>query len=729
MSTPKLFRFYLLNNQGKYYYQDSSGAILLSDTERYLQDSPSNWDKINIQFGRNERYWGIFRKSGVSIDFRGDGANILRAIYYSNNGANYDAYCRFVIKKRNDGSTQVWQYMDYTAFDIDFCEELVDGADKDGTIFSCRLLQGGLQQMIEDKMNTPYEIEVDSDFVNVVMDGIKLQSKDNFTIWAWAFEDRLSTTAFFFPVAFVNSESVFPVGDGYQSMPDSGITDRDYNAFYKVSKDVEASFNFNIQVEITANAANTSDLIFKLQLDIFRSGNLITPVNTATHNVYTSAPFTPGQNATLNINVSYPYSLLKGDVVTLNFVGEPDPNAGGQLYDVVVHGGDINIIGVRQTPTSIVKAIRYDKAVNKLIQRITGGSYAFTSGWLAYKPPLANLADNGLFNNAPGYTYLISGDGVRGFASPKLVLKLADVLQDCWARWMVGATTINEIFRMERINVFLSRSSVAFTIPQISGSVKRKTATQFLFNQVKVGYADQDLDKINGRYEINSEQVYKMPNTRPQLEVDWVSPFRADVYGIEYVRTEDNTAEETARQADTNVFLLEAYEPSPGADLNLIRYSGADFINNVFDSDTLYNIGLSPKRNMYRHLPYFRSVLNILDGQTDSSALIEFQTGKKNVRASSYIDGKIVTEDTGIFPGGATVDGSIPDKLFIPLIYEFAAQPPENLISLIEQDPFAMIQFYDNGVLRGGWVLDIGVTPATKEIYDITLLASPDYEL
>lgn len=726
MSTPKIFKFYLIDADNKYLYQDSEGNIQRSDTERAILDSPANWEDIQIKFGRDEQYWGIFRNSSVALQFQGDGAAILRSLYYANGGVNYNAYCKFVIKKRNDGNTDVWKHQDYFSSHIDFCTEVNDGVNNNRDFFQCRLLESGLAQKIKDNLNTPYEIVEDTDFVNVLMDGIKLQSKDNFTVWQWQFSNRLSTTAFFFPLAYVNSDSAFPVGDGGVSIPDSGITDRDYNAFFKVSKDFEATFNFDINVTLTANPSNTSNLTFKLQLDIFRAGNLVTPVNSATHNIYTSSAFTPGQVSNVNMTGSYTYSMLKGDVITLNLIADPSPVVGGQLYTIAVFGGDLNIVGIRRTESSVVKAIRYDKAVQKLLSLISP-DYTFDAGFLAHTPPISELPYIGNYNNAPGYTYLISGDGVRGFAGAKITLRLVDVLQDCWARWMCGLSTINDVFRIDKMFNLLKRTPASFRINEVY-NVTRGTATDMAYNQLRVGYQDQDIDKINGRYEVASEQVYRMPVDKPNVETDLQSPFRADMYGIEYVRTEDNKAQQTARDSDKDVFLLEVSNVSVDGNLQLLRYTTPDVISGVYDTSTVYNVGLWPHRFVLRHIPYLRSLLNIPDGSTGTDNEVTFQTGLKNVLASTYIAANKIDESANVIPA-LDYDGTVQNKIFLPLVYDFEAQPPENLISLVTAKPFDPIEFMDRGKVRGGWILDIGVKPATQDVYQIRLLASPDYEL
>lgn len=156
MGTPQKFKFYLLDSAGQYYYVDNSGNVTTTANETHLRNSPANWRELELKYGRDNKSMGIFRSATTEILFIKDAAKILRHIYYQGGGANFDAYCQFVIKRRiDDDPLRVWQYEDFYRAEVDFANSVNDGVNETGDYFQANTLERGLPELLKDKMNTP----------------------------------------------------------------------------------------------------------------------------------------------------------------------------------------------------------------------------------------------------------------------------------------------------------------------------------------------------------------------------------------------------------------------------------------------------------------------------------------------------------------------------------------------------------------------------------------------
>lgn len=716
MGTPVLFKFSLRNKQGKYYYLDAGGAVQLSDTEKFLKDTPANWSEIELKFGRDEKYFGIFRKAAMSLQFRGDGATILRSIYYANDGANFNAYCLLNVKKRYDGEEEIWPHRDYYSAEVDFAESFVDGEDGRGLYVSASLLEKGLPQIIEDKLNTPYEIDLGSDAKVIKVNGLNLSGNYEYVAADLPLVNLLDGGQRYVPpmgLAVSEGEEYFSQTFFFSSQGlevYTALVPSESNKFLYADKTLAA--NYSLQMSI--DAATIGSVGTTLTVNILKKlTGTTTGVST---NLFNSGSFTGTQTFNINTSGTYTFDPIN---FTYYLIIVTTSVSGGSSTDVTINNLRFNVNFQYEFQATSVKAYPYQVVFEKLINLMTGGAYSFTSGYLNYKPnKTTELARYGNYNGAPGYTYITCGDAIRGQSVAKIKVTLAELLQDCWGRWMTGASSLNDVFQVQKLGVLFQRSSVIFTCEEAKG-VKKTTATNFLYNQLKVGYPDPDVDQLNGRFEINSEQTWKMPITQGE-EMDLSSPFKASIYDIEQIRINLKGVDTTNDKRDNSVYLIEA--DFDGTDITPIRYQSPNLVFGVPDGESVYNIGLSPKRFILRHLPYIRSILNCPDGVASNPGKITFQEGLKNTNANTFIDNKYIEEGADIFPG-LNLDGTLQDRLFKPMIYEFTTVPPSDLLQKIEANPFGLIGFPDNGVIKYGFILDVGIKPARNDTYNFRLLA------
>lgn len=706
MSTPPLFKFYLQDKTGFYLTLDSAGNLIKQAAKVRILTTPANWEQISLKIGRNEKYYGTFRKASVQLEFIKDGAEILRQYFYESNFPNFDQYCKLTIEKRDPNNWALYNV--WYAAEINFASGMEDGSIEQGSKFKVELLERGLPQIIENKLNTPYEIPLGADAKMVEIQGITLESKYNWIVYEWEKLDAGLPYGFYFPVAYVNNDSSFEVGNGYQKLPEEDNQLPEDAGYFKVSENFSGTLNFTgIRVGYYNDIANSGDINFRLLLYIYRPS--INNYIVSAHSLFTDSPLAPNASRELNFNAQYAFDFEEGDVVILTgqILGG---GSGSPIADIFVRGGEADMIAQFTRPNTTVPCYDYYTLASKLVNLITGGAYSLYSPFLGEAVSPSLLTKDGRFNNSPTYTYVTSGTAIRGFDNPVIKITLADLLQDCWARWMCGMSTFADNVHINKISAFFVNTEIYY-IDSISNR-RSYTATEWIYSQMKVGYQDQQLDKINGKYEVNSEQTYKLPITSISTTMDLVSPFNASPYAVEYIRTEDNAAQNTERDSDNDVFLLEAISPNN----TLITYNSTQ-VTGVYPAGIHYNIGLSPHRFVMRHLPYIKSILN--------SGSISFQSALKNADMITHISGQTIDENDTVYLTSQP-DGSTPQAIFKPLIYEFECMPRDPLLAAILSNPYGYIRFNDNGTDKKGFILDVEVIPSELDTYKLKLLATAD---
>src|SRR5699024_11036606 len=117
--------------------------------------------------------------------------------------------------------------------------------------------------------------------------------------------------------------------------------------------------------------------------------------------------------------------------------------------------------------------------------------------------------------------------------------------------------------------------------------------SSLIYSRLKVGYDKQDYDSVNGRDEFRFGVEYTTGTTLTDNTMELVSPYRADVYGIEFLaakRGEDTTDSDS----DNDVFMVGASLDGSSQRFVLIR-GGKYAISGVISSETMFNVMYAQK--------------------------------------------------------------------------------------------------------------------------------------
>lgn len=675
---------YFLHFNDKFYYVDSYGNVLTIADPKALEYSPDGWQEISILTELNQKYFGFERSFTIPLHFVEDGAAILKKIYYSQ---GFEGKLNMTIAEQRLYLQSPDYYFFYDRLysgEVDFSTYAHEGA-----LVTANIIEGGLAKLIKANENTTYEIDVPTDLF-IKMDGITLAQTGNLQILP-AFPMRKSETStnFLMQVVYVNSEGQ-STGLAFSSSrqePVEGLTFAD-----KIAKDNWIAYNTDSQ-PITIHVkgqlvirCTRNDPFLGFRMRFLRSGMVLTEQDTLKLHPNTIA-LAVGQTYTVDVDMSV--TLQAGEKLLLEgiFVG----GSTGAI-DTVIEFRESGFLAFgfnNRYKTTNINAVTPLYLFQKLIDKISDGKATAQSQLLTDHAALM----------------ITSGDAIRGLAGAKIKTSLTQFFN-----------SMNCLFNIA-MSIKGDTAIIEAKGPQFEGAVielgevkdlKVSVATEFIYNTIKVGYPNQDYDNVNGRDEFNNALQSTTDIKRIVKEFTLMSDYRGDSYGIEFTRINLEGKTTTDSGADNDVFLI----MTDGAG-NLDRSLNAT-ATGLVSPETVFNIAISPKRMLLAHGWFIRSFMHRLDG-----TLIKFQTTEKN---SKLVAG-------GIAETADVLVGDLAPRKFLPTLFEFETQVPEDYQTLLDDNPVRRYRFTYNGISMQGIALKSGFEPSTNKSQIFTLLADATCDL
>jgi hypothetical protein len=178
------FLYYLFNENNRPMYVGANRFIYEADAnwnrldngkEAHLKDSPEEWKDVLVKYGRNFKYWGMFRDLTIPLTFPGDGFDILVDRLRKHGG--FEALCYIGILKL-DRTSLPYTYRNWYLSELNFvkAEQFLDS-------MKIEALEGGLSKLLKANENTKYTIPIDADSQHITIfdDGMELV---NTATWA-----------------------------------------------------------------------------------------------------------------------------------------------------------------------------------------------------------------------------------------------------------------------------------------------------------------------------------------------------------------------------------------------------------------------------------------------------------------------------------------------------------------------------------------------------------------
>lgn len=714
------FKFYLQKTPTSYYTVDG-GAVVLTATKTELRNDPDGWRDLTMQYARNETYWGIFRMYALDLRFVLDGAKILRHVFFTE---GYEGECILYIEKRNtiDGSYSFW-----SSGELDFSQINIED-----DFVSTSILQRGLPEFFANKKDLTFEIPLDVSAAKLIrLDGIKIRGTINWTIVSYVAPGslvlprltmlyRTSEIGKRYVPDDVNQQSNFDYTDDGSTA--DLVTRFSNNYFFKATTTDPIKIRYG-QYRITFNQSPIiSQKLFILVTDT--TGAYVETILLQTQDATQITRSTIGE-ITINPTIGYKYSLVLG--------GDPGWQEPGSstYFQISDFNQDLKatfeIDYVIRLPVTGTKGLRYIDFAKALVEKASDGQYSVVSDFLSNTATTASARRLNI-DSSPFWLMITSAQAIRGFTDPVAKASIAEMCQDLWSRYMLAVSVDGNNLRIEPLSYYF-KNSEAYRIEDLSDMLI-SPYNEKIFNSFKIGYPDNTYDELSGLDEFNTTHQYSLDAvTRINKEDDVLAPFRSDMYGIEWLRNKRNTiaaqdqwAKTKDSSSDNDTFAIEIDPVQDPRFSSHPLYRPVGFIDGLTDPDTAYNIVQSPHRMLRRHMPRLRSI-------TYSKGNVVYQTSDKNPRlVSNFFAG--TTYETHDESLSVNPWPEVPiNPLFLPVVFEFTTVPPYDLVALLDADPNRYITFVYKGVELKGYILDVGVIPATRDKRTYRVLSHPDNNL
>lgn len=716
----RVFRFYIRRADGAY-LSASNGNVSEHIDKVDVRHCLANWGDITMSAGRNEKYWGLFREYAIDMRFVMEGATIMRYLLYSE---GYGYRPRFEVEKL-DFSTL--EYQPYYTSDISFfgCSDTDDE-------FSCNSIEGGGPALIKTRSGTTYEIPIQPTDNNVLIDGVDLNADIRWSITSYMGGAFYGVPDF----TLIDRSTILGkhlVPDNITQLPNKKNEYNEDNASkYFLKSTVDGTVNVSITgLRIDTNATDIPAL-FPIKINVLKYATDGTVMDAYVFDsvspTYASPPFIM-DDASMDIPVNAGDRLVL--VVGALFV----PGASGSFMNIMKKNSadfaQVRVSYRARLASTYSKGMRYFDLFSRVVAQMGGGAFTAASDFLQDASATAEKRFAN-FDNSPYHTLATSGEAIRGIAGAKIKTSLDDLCADAWSRWGLALMLDGNTIRLEPLPYFLDDTHI-HTVKEWK-DLKVEPYGDKIISQLNIGYKPNDYDELSGREEFNTTHQYQfealvMDNAKPE---EWVSPYRADMYGIEFLRnkkseaaTGDPNTSTKDDKADNDVFLIEV-DPTmvfgTGGMSYYVPYRPSGTITGITGTDRVYNIPLSPKRSVYRHLRYLRSLY--------AKGLLKFQTTDKNPLLYSDIWAGGIDEDGSIDLSSETaLAGHAFPLLFRPYVFTITVSPPYSLDGILDGMQKGYMSFEKDGIEYKGFVLDVGHKPAKNDQYEFRLLCHPSTDL
>jgi len=672
----KDFIYFLFDENNNSYYQYGD-TVLLSASLKPLEFTPDGWKKIQIQNQRNQTYFAIDRSFTVPLEYVKDGAQILKHIYY-NFGVEAKVYMSVCEQRLFLDATNYGFY--YTLLyrgEIDLAN-----FKHDSTKVTVNIMEGGMVKLIKAYENTKYEIPVDvDDAIDILMDGVELKKGGTYSV----IEGQLSGSGLVthsVPILFLNEEGV-EVGVLFdsQSFGDTDPRIIRNESGTPITFTLVGSIKFKVEY-----AADKYQLLIRKKkadnsfLTLFDSGQISVSLNT----VY-EIPFS------LTITLDNNEQLFFNGKDLANVSPSNLPNLRLTYFET-----DISVKFDFRYRSTTIKALRPLYVFQQLISKMSDGAFV----------PQSTYLDT--IKDVP----ITCGDAIRGITGAKIKTSLRDFFTSYNSDFGIGMGMIGATLRLEE-KAYLVQYADFIDLGEVS-KMKVSPATDLLINNIKIGTPNQNYDDVNGKQEFNTTHEYSAPITRIAKDLNLISVYRKDCYGIEFTRLNLDGKTTTDNDSDNDVFMIHIEDTQQGDGFYHLDRNLNTGATGLLTPSTVFNLYLTPARALRRNGNYIRSLFYKLEHK-----YLKFQTTDKN---DAVVSGGITERDD-------IEIASLDPALFSCNYLEFETKVPLNYLELLNANPLKAFKGTWAGFSFIGIPDKVSVQPGDNGSQTFKLLASPDTPL
>jgi len=313
---------------------------------------------------------------------------------------------------------------------------------------------------------------------------------------------------------------------------------------------------------------------------------------------------------------------------------------------------------------------------------------------------------------------LISGNAIRELTGATINISFKDFFDSCNAWESVGFGLEMDLYKIEQLPFFYRPTSI-LSEPLKVNACNFTTASDLVFSALEIGYNDGNTDDTDGQKEYNSKQEWRMPQSQIPRKESWLSPIRADQYGIEKLRR-DYIKKTNDTSSDNDTFAVHCYldgdnwKPILGSSYVSVMGMGSELAN-----ESSYNLALTPKENLIRHGRLIKSLFDKLENR-----FIEFGSAEKNKELTFVRAGN---PNFRLKQNESIPIASLGEKYFKPVYATIVAKLPVNFMSLVDSTGgFGYLSFTWYDKVYKGYIIEAETDLAMNTERTIKLLMVND---
>ena len=240
--------------------------------------------------------------------------------------------------------------------------------------------------------------------------------------------------------------------------------------------------------------------------------------------------------------------------------------------------------------------------------------------------------------DGPGaFLAITKGELLRGIplAEVQVATSFRDAFKSYSSVFCLGAMILDDVIRIEPLDI-LFNSELTAHIGEVNELVVMP-AKEYLFNSVKSGYPKNEYEEENGRDEFNTTYQFTNSLRAVKKELDIVSIFMGDGYGIEFARRQSVLTTGTKdSKYDDQIFLIDLIKIEPEEEgepytLQTRRLEGILHVDGIFSPETAMNLRIAAGQNMLRwakflNIPLHRKNKTYFFQSKDKNASLELVT-------------------------------------------------------------------------------------------------------
>jgi hypothetical protein len=233
------------------------------------------------------------------------------------------------------------------------------------------------------------------------------------------------------------------------------------------------------------------------------------------------------------------------DFKTSEETGAP---GGSQAVTHIQYNGTLNVSYIERHDPLNISAINPARLLQKLADKITG-----TEGYAGNPPYPAIIED---FNtDDQDLTMLVAAESIRGFDRAKVHTSYKDFKEWMATQGYEPFINRNQLIFRKREKSFNKNLTAIELTEEDCADLKISIDKDYLFSGLKIGYSKKEYENTNGRLEFNGQHDYTTDYTGNAKELELISPYRADCYGIEFL-AQERGKDTTDNKSDNDLFIV-----------------------------------------------------------------------------------------------------------------------------------------------------------------------------